>query len=163
MFKTWKQNRKLNLRLLKSDFTVKIHLHNKLDHRPGPGSDWTWISAGPGSVLNLDQTAPGSVLDLDRFWFLLDHLPVSFSTCGSGPRGVAWSSLTLLEHVFMSYCSTFTEPLNYRNHLRPGSTQNMNLEQTRGCWFSLCFTMRAFQKFFIAETTTYRFFTCAGF
>lgn len=60
--------------MLKSDFTVKIHLHNKLD-RPGPGSDWTWISAGPGSVLDLDQTGPRSVMDLDRFWFLLDHLP----------------------------------------------------------------------------------------
>lgn len=161
MLKTWNENRKLNLRLLKSDFTVKIHLHNKLD-----------------TDLDLDQTEPGSVLDQVQFstWIRLDPdqlwtwigfgscwIIFRFSTCGSGPRGVAWSSLTLLEHVFMSYCSTFTEPLNYRNHLRPGSTQNMNLEQTRGCWFSLCFTVRAFQKFFIAETTTYRFFTCAGF
>lgn len=141
--------------MLKSDFTAEIHLHNKTDHRRGPASDWTCINSGPGSVLDLNQTGPGSVLDLDQFWFLLDPLLVSFSTCGPGPRGVTSSSLTLLERVVMAYCSTFTKPLNYRNHLRPGSTQNTNLEQTRGSWFSLCITIRTFQKFFIAETTTY--------
>lgn len=161
MLKTWNENRKLNLRLLKSDFTVKIHLHNKLD------TDLDLDQTGPGSVLDQVQFSTWIRLDPDQLWTWIGFgscwIIFRFSTSGSGPRGVAWSSLTLLEHVFMSYCSTFTEPLNYRNHLRPGSTQNMNLEQTRGCWFSLCFTVRAFQKFFIAETTTYRFFTCAGF